>query len=76
VGERWFFSKTSRGAADSRNGRERLEAQKHAPYRTGLSRRARGQSAEPNDSQLAEEAIELARLEQQRTPADLVNLAA
>jgi hypothetical protein len=65
----------TRRASRPANGRERLESQRHAPYRPALSRQQR--EHEVPDTELAdEEAVRLARLEQQRTPADLVNQAA
>jgi hypothetical protein len=55
--------------------REREAAQRYAPYRPAWSRQER--ERETPDEQLAEEAaIQLARLEQQRQPPDLVNVAA
>ena len=55
-------------------GREQLEAQKHAPYRAGVSRREREQQV-PDDQLDEQAAIEAARREQQREPADVLNAA-
>lgn len=70
----FFLAEQKRGRAAT--AREQAEAKKHAPYRAGWSRREREQ-AEPDDDEFDEQAaLEAARLEQQRTPADLVNQAA
>jgi hypothetical protein len=71
----FFLANETRRASRPANGRERLEAQCHAPYRPALSRQEREQQVP--DTELAEQAaIELARREQQRTPADLIGRAA
>jgi hypothetical protein len=57
------------------NGRERTEAQRHAPYRPALSRQEREQQV-PDDELADAEAIRQAMLEQRREPVDLVNIAA
>jgi hypothetical protein len=71
----FFLADETRRASRPPNGRERLEAQRHAPYRPALSRQERERQQVP-DSELAEQAaIELARREQQHTPADLIGRA-
>jgi hypothetical protein len=72
----FFLAENTRRASRPANGRERVESQRHAPYRPAPSRQEREQQQVP-DSELAEQAaIELARKEQQREPADLIGRAA
>jgi hypothetical protein len=68
----WFIPKGRMPTA-----RERLEPQKRARSRLS-QRQGREQSAEPDDAAALTEqtAIDLARREQQREPADLISRAA
>jgi hypothetical protein len=70
-----FMAETTRRASRPANSREQQEAQRHAPYRPALSRAAREQRV-PADELAEQAAIELARKEQQREPADLIGRAA
>jgi hypothetical protein len=71
----FFLATETRRASRPANGRERAESQRHAPYQASVSRQEREQQV-PDDKLADEEAVKLARLEQQRTPVDLINVAA
>jgi hypothetical protein len=71
----FFLADETRRASRPANARERQEAQRHAPYRAGLSRQGREQQI-PDELLADQEAVELARREQQRAPADLIGRAA
>jgi hypothetical protein len=72
----YFMCENTRRASRPANGRERAESQRHAPYQPALSRQQREQQQVPDDQLAEQAAIELARKEQQRTPADLIGRAA
>lgn len=50
--------------------------QARAPYRAGVSRREREHQQVPDELLADQEAVELARLEQQREPPDLIGRVA
>jgi hypothetical protein len=71
----FFLANETRRESRPATSEEQLEAKRHAPYRAGVARQEREQQATPDDLLAEQEAIRLARLEQQRTPADLLNAA-
>jgi hypothetical protein len=79
AGRRVFFmaQETRIRASRTPTARERAEAQRHAPTST-TSAAGNAKREQVPDGDLLDEraALEAARLEQQRTPPDLVNVAA
>jgi hypothetical protein len=72
----FFLADDTRRASRPPDARERQEAQRHAPYRPALSRAARERQDVPDELLADQEAVELARREQQREPADLISRVA
>jgi hypothetical protein len=72
----YFMRDDTRRASRPPNAQERIESQRHAPYQPALSRREREHQQIPDDELAEQAAIQLARKEQQRTPADLISRAA
>jgi hypothetical protein len=70
----FFLADQARGRVAT--AREQADSAKRAPYSPSLSRKWREQQEIPDDQLDEREALEAARLEQQRTPADLLNAAA
>jgi hypothetical protein len=67
----FFLADQARGRIAT--AREQADSARHAPYSPAASRKWREQQEVPDEQLDDREALEAARLEQQRTPADLIS---
>jgi len=76
IGASIYFLGVERRKARHATSRESKQAQKHAPYNHGKSRQERERRDVPDELLADQEAVELARREQQHEPVDLISRAA